>query len=499
MGEGKKPLFEPSFNRAVKVRGGQDRLTSDAGTVLLREADHRLGLTQSLAAELYDRRNPDRIRYTLVELLRERLYAMSQGYDAQDDVDELAHDPAMRVAVWDRPGEQTQKERLASQPTQSRLLAALGNYKPNTELLRETLANWSARHLRATGNDHTARRITIDIDSFPIQAYGEQAGVKYNGYYHEDVFHPLVASYTVGGDYDGFQSGMRLGQGFVHAVLRAGNVHTASGAKRFFLETARKCKQLGYVAELRFDAGFAEGAILDYLTDEKIAFLSRLKANARLQDMAAPHLRRPPGRPPKEGREVLVELGAYQADSWRHAQRVILVIVDRPDPKTGQMTLEPDHFFLVTSYSAEQRPAEERLEHYRKRGTFEDRLGEFRQWIGPKLSSKEFASNEATLLLALLAFNLANMLRCELEDGAGACWDLGRFQKSVLKAGGRIVKKAHRVIVDLAQAVVPLWERLVARLQQWRLPNRFPQPRRPVYRAFVPPPKHAFLTRVIRE
>jgi hypothetical protein len=499
MGEGKKPLFEPSFNRAVKVRGGQDRLTSDAGTLLLREADHRLDLIQTLAAELFDRRDPERIRYTLVELLRERLYAMAQGYDAQDDVDELAHDPAMRLATWDRPGERTQQERLASQPTQSRLLVALGDYKPNTEALREALADWAARHLRATGNDRVARRITIDVDSFPLQAYGDQAGAEYNGYYHEEVFHPLVASYTVGGDYDGFQKGLRLGQGFVHAVLRAGNVHTASGAKRFFRETARKSKQLGYVAEMRFDAGFAEGAILDFLTEEKIPFLARLKANARLQDLAAPYLRRPVGRPPKGGREVLVELGPYQAEPWRHAQRVILVIVDEPDPKTGQLLLEPDYFFLVTSYSAEERPAEERLEHYRQRGTFEDRLGEFRQWIGPKLSSQAFASNEATLLLSLLAFNLANMLRCELEDGAGACWDLGRFQKSVLKAGGRIVKKAHRVIVDLAQAVVPFWERLVARLQQWRLPKRFPAPRRPAYRPFVPPPRHAFLTRVIRE
>ena len=230
-----------------------------------------------------------------------------------------------------------------------------------------------------------------------------------------------------------------------------------------------------------------------------IPFLARLRANARLQDLAAPYLRRPVGRPPKGGREVLVELGTYQAESWRYPQRVILVIVDYPDPKTGQLFLEPDYFFLVTSYSAEQRPAEERLEHYRQRGTFEDRLGEFRQWIGPKLSSQEFESNEATLLLSLLAFNLANMLRCELEDGAGACWDLGRFQKSVLKAGGRIVKKAGRVIVDLAAAVVPLWERLVARLQQWRLPKRFPAPRRPAYRPFIPPPRHAFLTRVIRE
>jgi hypothetical protein len=323
--------------------------------------------------------------------------------------------------------------------------------------------------------------------------------VKYNGYYREGVFHPLVASFTVGGDYDGFQSGLRLGQGFLHAVLRAGNVHTASGAKRFFRETARKAKQLGYVAEMRIDAGFAEGPILDFLTEEKIPFLARLKSNARLQDLAAPHLRRPVGRPPKHGRELLVELGMYQAESWRYAQRVILVIVDYPDPKTGQLFLEPDYFFLVTSYTAEERSAEERLERYRQRGTFEDRLGEFRQWIGPKLSSQEFASNEATLLLALLAFNLTNMLRCELEDGAGACWDLGRFQKSVLKAGGRIVKKAGRVIVDLAAAVVPFWERLVSRLRRWRLPSRFPPPRRPAYRPFLPPPRHAFLTRVIRE
>jgi hypothetical protein len=290
-----------------------------------------------------------------------------------------------------------------------------------------------------------------------------------------------------------------LGQGFIHAVLRAGNVHTANGAKRFFRQTVRKAKQLGYVAELRFDAGFAEGAILDFATDEKIPFLARLKANDRLQDLAAEHLKRPVGRPPKDGREVLVELGMYQAQSWRYPQRVILVIVDYPDPKTGQLFLEPDHFFLVTSYSAQERSAEERLEHYRQRGTFEDRLGEFRSWIGPKLSSQDFASNEATMLLSLLAFNLANMLRCELEDSGGACWDLGRFQKSVLKAGGRIAKKAGRVIVHLAAAVIPLWERLVARLGQWRLPKRFPAVRPPTYRRFLPPPRHAFLTRIIRE
>lgn len=99
------------FTRAVKVRGGQDRLTSDAGMLPRCEAGHRLDLMQALAATLSDCRDQDRTRYQLVEL-----------------------------------------------------------------------------------------RINIDIDSFPIQAYAKQPGVKYNGNYHEVVFRPLVASYTVGGD-----------------------------------------------------------------------------------------------------------------------------------------------------------------------------------------------------------------------------------------------------------------------------------------------------------
>jgi hypothetical protein len=89
---------------------------------------------------------------------------MAQGYDAQDDMDELTHDPAMRLATWDRPGERVAAEHAASQPTQSRLLTALGNDKANIEVLRKTLAEWSGRHLRATGNDHAARRITVDVD-----------------------------------------------------------------------------------------------------------------------------------------------------------------------------------------------------------------------------------------------------------------------------------------------------------------------------------------------
>jgi Transposase DDE domain group 1 len=498
MGETQEWLFEPSFNRAVKVRASDERITSDAGFLLLREADHRLGLTESLAQRLADRRRQDLIRYQLVELLRERVYALAQGYRAQDDADRLAHDPAMKLAAWDRPGQQSLEERLASQPTQSRLIDILTLTAGNRSALRDALADACQRHLRATGGDHAARKVTVDIDSFPIVVHGRQPGAAYNGHYRETVYHPLLASYSVAGKYDSVQDGHRLGNGFLHAILRQGQVHTAQGVKRFVQEVVRKARGLGHVLDFRIDAGYTDGETLDDLTDEKLRFLGRLKSNAVLERLAAPHLGRPVGRPPQEGYEEVLELGLYQAESWQHPQRLLLVIVDKPDPKTGQLNLLPDYFFLVVGWKAEELDGPAALAHYRQRGTFEDRIGEFQQAIGPHLSHDDFQANEALLRLSLLAFNLASVLRIEYEAAAGSCFDLGRFQRDVLKAGGRVVKHARRLVLHVAQVVAPFWEQLAACLHGWKLPARFPQPCGARSRDWLPPPRHAFLREVRR-
>ena len=498
MGGGQGWLFEPTFNRAIKVRKRDDRLTSDAGVLLVREAEHRLGLVESLAARMIDPRDPALVRYSLVELLRERLYAQSQGYRAQDDLDRLAHDPALKMAVWDRPGETVLDERLASQPTHSRLLDILASCPQNREALRGALADWVERHLRAGGNDHAARYGTVDLDSFPIEVHGEQPGGAYNGHYRETVYHPLVASFSVNGNYDPLQHGGRLGHGFVHAILRSGTAPSAEGTARFVDELMRKCGGLAQVLDLRMDAGFTHGEVMDRLTDHKVRFLGRLKGNRVLDDLAAPHLTRPAGRPPKEGYEFTVELGPYRAESWRHAQRLILVVIDAPDATTGQLNLLPDYFFLVTNHPKTELSGDDGLEHYRGRGTFEDRVGEFNKAIHPRLSSPDFHENEVTFLLCLLAFNLASMLRGEMEETVGGCWDLHRFQTTVLKAGARVVKHSRRRLVDLAQAVAPLWELLVARLRRWKLSARWPAPPGPAIRPGQPLPAHAFRKEVLR-
>jgi hypothetical protein len=498
VGEGKRPFFQPSFNRSIKVQSGDDRLTSDAGFLLLREADHRLGLTASLASQLYDPRQQHLVRYMMPELLRERIYSMAQGYRTQDDVDLLAHDPALRMATWDRPGEQVLDERSGSQPTHSRLVDMVAHLDGNLEVVRRALSDWVERHLR-TLSDHAVRRGTIDIDSFPKEIFGNQSGALYNGYYRKKMYHPLVASFSVAGDYDSTREGWRLGNGFIHAILRRGNAHTAEGVLRFLDRVLELAPRLAYVYDLRLDAGFMIGRVLDYLARRKVRFLGRLKSNPVLDRLAAPHLTRPRGRPPREGYERVVELGPYQAETWEYPQRLLLVIIDQPDPKTGQLFLEPDYFFLLSGWDQAELSGEECLAHYRPRGTFEDRLGEFNQALGSQLSSPNFRENEATFLLCLLAFNLSNMLRNELEDSLGGCWDLARFRDSVLKAGGRVTKHARRLIVHLAKPVVAFWHRVIDRVATWHLRPRFPLPRGPTPRNWRPPPRHAHLSEVLRD
>ena len=91
------------------------------------------------------------------------------------------------------------------------------------------------------------------------------------------------------------------------------------------------------------------------------------------------------------------------------------------------------------------------------------------------------------------------MLRIEYEDKAGSCIDLVRFQRDVLKAGGRVVKHAPRLVLYVAQVVVPFWNRLIDCIQRWKLPERFPKLLCPQPQKWIPAPAHSFHSEHRRE
>lgn len=108
------PLDFPAVagRRVTAVCDGGD-VTSDAGVLLLVQADAKLGLTARLAAGVCDARQAGKVEHQALELLRARVFGIAQGYEDANDFDRLKGDPGFKVACDRLPATGAD---LASQP-----------------------------------------------------------------------------------------------------------------------------------------------------------------------------------------------------------------------------------------------------------------------------------------------------------------------------------------------------------------------------------------------
>jgi len=176
------PFDLPSVCRkklSVGFDGGQ--LSSDAGVLLLRGVERKLGLAGRLASCLRDRRDPDLIEHSVEEMLKLRMFAIAAGYEDADDCDWLRHDPVFKMAVGRLPGT---GEPLCSQPTMSRL----ENAPSKIEVARTMAAmvdQFCASYRSAPAS------ITLDIDDTFDAVHGHQQMSLFNAHYDERCFLPI--------------------------------------------------------------------------------------------------------------------------------------------------------------------------------------------------------------------------------------------------------------------------------------------------------------------
>lgn len=469
MGEEQGTLFSPEYNRSIRVEARPEKLTSDAGALLMREVMERLGYSELIARHLTDPRVPGRVTHSQAELVRTVLLLLAQGWSGQSDVGLLRADPAFRMAVSSRRGQRPLREAggrepegLCSQPTLSRLHQNMGTRR-NRAGLCSLLLEGAEGQMRFPA-EGKAREITLDLDSVPYEVHGHQPGSAHNGHYGMRCYHPLILR-SEHGDY-------------LAAKLRPGNVHTAEGGLQFALPILRRAREWAEQVWLRIDAGFPEGGLLDRLEDECVRYVARLNGNAVLKRMAAPYIT----EPPPEGQVRTHEL-VYRAAKWKRARRVVLVVLERTKAQ-GELFL--DHFFLVTNASVAEVAAEALLERYRKRGTAEKDFGEWKQALDVSLSSSprlkehyrghevrtryvepdSFAANEARLLLSLIAANLMHAATALLEPGEAARPSRERFRQLVLKCAARVVLSARRVTFLIEYSRASLWRRCVRELNR---------------------------------
>ncbi|WP_414842977.1 IS1380 family transposase [Halomonas sp. SSL-5] len=442
--------WTPSCNGAVRVELSGQRTTSDSGALLLREALDNSGVVEALEDNLVDLRNPLRIRHSLASQLRTLVLQRAMGWIDLSDTDTLRRDPLWQLACSDARGMMPLAQDRPSQATLSRLLSCLGR-NDNIDAVHEGLLRLVVWRLTSLQNGERPKQLTLDIDGLPIEVHGHQGGSTFHGLYGARIYSPLVASLAETGD-------------MVGGLLREGNAGPAENADTWIPHLVRRLNEsTGAQVRVRIDAGFTDNATLAALEERDIEYLGRLRSHTGLQKLAAPHLKRPPGRPPEQPREWCHDL-EYQAGSWSAPRRVVLVVQERPDDQLLHA------FFLVTNLSKFDWPPEKVLALYRKRGSAEAHMGEVKSALDVHLSSTDrgastvqdvMARNEVNLLISLYAYQVLHGLRCLLERQTRQGWSLSRMREQVLKVAATLRLHARRITVHLGAAADKWWPTLL--------------------------------------
>ena len=274
MGERPNQPFQFSFNPALRVEFQGSRVTSDAGLILVREMDERLGFSDLIARHIADPRGKN-TQFPLTDLVRQSVYRRLAGYEDVNDAERLSQDPAFRLIgseqIWERGAALT--SRVHSFETE--LLAQDENLAALAAIDRELIARVEAMD--------PSRRVVLDIDSTEIPVYGQQEQSAYNGHFEATCYHPLL---LFNGEGD-----------CLTAKLRPGNVHSAEDWEEVLLPEIDRQQQAGKEVVFRADAAFAKPELYEALEERGVKYAIRIPANDSLERDIAELLTRPVGRP----------------------------------------------------------------------------------------------------------------------------------------------------------------------------------------------------------
>lgn len=432
--------FPAVGGREVVARNDGGDITSDAGLLLVSLADRKLGLTQAMADSIDDDRDQDKVVHSIIEMARERIYAICQDYEDANDLDMLRDDPALKVACKRLP---KSGEALASQPTISRF-----ENMPGTREMARMAESMAERVISEFAED--TARIIIDVDPTEDPVHGQQEFEFFNGHYGCHCYLPVHIHIT--GD-DGRQR-------IIGSVLRPGNSGATKGlysALRIAIRIIRRRMPNAQIV-LRADSAFGVCDVLNFCEDMGIDYILGMKGNVVLHDLSCPIQMDACLKYKWEGNGCR-EYGSvsYKAGSWRRPRRVVV------KAEITQGELNPR--FVVTSLL--NLSDVEAYEFYCGRGEQENRIKEMKLDLNSgRTSCHSFLANQFRLLLHTAACMLMGVLQESLAGTRFAHAQVGTLRTRLLKVGARVVETARRIWFHLPSSFPALdaWRRMYAAL-----------------------------------
>ncbi len=413
-----KTNFNPYLN--INFQGGN--LTSDSGVLLYKEFDNKIGFSKEIKANVIIEDDIDHRKHKNEDVIIQRIYQNTLGYHADNDADDLKYDEALKLVL--------EKEDIASQPTISRA---------NNQISKENVKQFQSANLNLidrVNEINSPEQIIYDLDSTNCETYGDQYGSSYNSHYGANGYHPLVMFDGVTGD-------------FIKTELRAGNVYTSRQVVRFIGPVIKrynkKYKKIPFY--LRADSGFAKPGLYKISEEHKISYVIRLKANAKLYELAKPledQLAQQCQINMHKHQCIFGEFN-YKAGSWDKERRVI-VKIEKPK---GQLTFQ--YSFIVTNIK-EWTP-EKTFKFYCKRGTMENFIKEAKHGFAiDKMNSTDFWTNANKLQQMVLAYNLNNWMRRLCFPEINLSDRISTIRTKLIKIAGKIVKTGRYIYFKLASS-----------------------------------------------
>ena len=405
--------------------------SSDAGLLLLRHAERKLGVCGRLADAMPDRRDASRIRHAMFEMVMARVSAIACGHKDAIDLDRLRHDPLMKVAVGRCP---TTGSPLASQSTISRL----ENAPSRTEAARLTAA--LVDQVGATVKPH--KQEILDIDDTFCAAHGGQQLAFWNAHHDERGFASMHIYHVASGTP-------------VVTILRPARTPKGTEVRTVIKHVTKRLRRHWQRTRIiwRGDSHYGRVEAMEWAENNDTDYIFGLAGNSVLDALVAEvanNLRFYHARSSATKLRTFASF-TYQASSWKRPRKVVARLECSLQPVAGEtgMRQEVDIRYVVTSLEGSAKDLYENV--YCQRGQMENLIKLHKaQLASDRMSCHSATANQVRLVLHTAAFWLMHGLRAAIpRTNPLASAEFATIRERLIKIGARVIEHLARIRVQL--------------------------------------------------
>ena len=429
------PFDLPSVRRkklSVDFDGGNQ--SSDAGLLLLRQAERKLGVCRRLAEAMPDRRDPDRVRHAMFEMVMARVSAIACGHEDAIDLDRLRHDPLMKVAVGRCPDSGAA---LASQSTISRL----ENAPSKTEAAR--LAAALVDQFGTTVKP--GKQEILDIDDTFCAAHGGQQLAFWNAHHDERGFASMHIYHVASGTP-------------VATILRPARTPKGTEVRTVIKHVTKRLRQHWPNTRMvwRGDSHYGRVEAMEWAEDDGADYIFGLPGNTALDALVAETANNLRFHHAKSSQIKLRTCASfmYQASSWKRPRKVVARLEcslqpDAADATSTGMRQEVDIRYVVTSLKGSAQHLYENV--YCQRGQMENLIKLHKaQLASDRMSCHSATANQVRLALHTAAFWLMHGVRAAIpKTDPLARAEFATIRERLIKIGARVIEHIARIRVQL--------------------------------------------------